>query len=235
VSEAIKLGEAVSGVKCLILAAGNGGRLAEVCDSKPLLQIAGLPLIERTVAPAQQAGISDFYVVTGYAAEGVESFLAELSRRRSVRITSIRSPDWQLGNGASLLSARRELDGPFVMMMADHIVDEAIVGQIVREPVDDGAVVLAVDYRVNGNRLVDPGDVTKVQQVLVEGAKTNADDEIVYTGRNRANKLVHFRTSANPTGLAADAGPEIGHLVDVQISKTTPWSLQGEAYSPIPA
>ena len=93
-SEPIKLGEAVFGVKCLILAAGNGGRMAQVCDSKPLLQIAGLPLIERTIATAQQAGISDFYVVTGYAAEGVESFLAELSRRRSVRITCIRSPDW---------------------------------------------------------------------------------------------------------------------------------------------
>jgi len=153
----------VSEVKCLILAAGNGGRLAQICDSKPLLQVAGLPLIERTIATAQQAGISEFYVVTGYSAEGVESFLAELSLRRSVKITSIRNADWQLGNGASLLSARRELDGPFVMMMADHIVDETIVKQIVLEPVDDGAVVLAVDFRVNGNRLVDPGDVTKVQ------------------------------------------------------------------------
>jgi len=152
----------VSEVKCLILAAGDGGRMAEVCDSKPLLQVAGLPLIERTIATAQQAGVSEFYVVTGYAAEGVESFLADLSRRRSIRITTIRNPDWHLGNGGSLLSARRELDSPFVMMMADHIVDDAIIRQIMREPIDDGTVVLAVDYRINGNRLVDPEDVTKV-------------------------------------------------------------------------
>ncbi|MFQ5473864.1 MAG: radical SAM protein, partial [Dehalococcoidia bacterium] len=73
-----------------------------------------------------------------------------------------------------------------------------------------------------------------VQQVLVEGARPNADGETVYTGRNRANKLVHFRADGDLSGRAAEgAGPEIGQLVDVHISKTTPWSLQGEAYSPI--
>ena len=74
-----------------------------------------------------------------------------------------------------------------------------------------------------------------VQQVLVEGAKTNKDGETIHTGRNRANKLVHFRANAAASERADGVGPEIGQLVDVQISKTTPWSLQGEERSPVTA
>jgi len=74
-----------------------------------------------------------------------------------------------------------------------------------------------------------------VQQVLVEGAKTNKDGETIHTGRNRANKLVHFRANAATSERAEGVGPEIGQLVDVQISKTTPWSLQGEERAPVTA
>ncbi len=52
------------------------------------------------------------------------------------------------------------------------------------------------------------------QEVLVEGEK-----DATFTGRSRTNKLVHF---------TADAAPAIGDLVDVLVTKTTPWSLQGE-------
>ena len=56
------------------------------------------------------------------------------------------------------------------------------------------------------------------QEVLVEGEK-----DTTFTGRNRANKLVHFGAEG------PDApGPAIGELVDVRITKTTPWSLRGE-------
>ncbi len=115
------------GVKCLILAAGDGGRMAQICDSKPLVPVAGLPLIERSIATAQQAGITEFYVVTGYEAERVETFLEDLSRRRCVRITPIRNEQWKLGNGSSLLKARERIREPFVLLMGDHVFDEIIL------------------------------------------------------------------------------------------------------------
>ncbi len=149
-------------MKCLILAAGDGGRLGEICDSKPLAAVAGLPLIERSIATAQQAGITEFYVVTGYAAERVEAFLADLSRRRSVRITPIRNPQWSQGNGTSLLKGREQIREPFVLLMADHVFDEAILKQLVREPLLEGEVILAADCDVETNRLVDLNDVTRV-------------------------------------------------------------------------
>ena len=132
-------------MQCLILAAGEGDRMGRLCDSKPLLHVAGLPLIERSIATMQQAGISEFYVVTGHAADKVESFLRELSQRRSVRITSIRNPNWRLGNGSSLVSARESLNGPFVLTMADHLFDEAIVKLLkLFDSVDDELNLIAL-------------------------------------------------------------------------------------------
>ena len=60
-----------------------------------------------------------------------------------------------------------------------------------------------------------------VQEALVEGSKPGDDGADVYTGRNRANKLVHFR---------AEHPPGIGEIVTVRVTKTTPWSLQGEMH-----
>ncbi len=59
-----------------------------------------------------------------------------------------------------------------------------------------------------------------VQAVLVEGAKEGPDSETVFTGRNRGNKLVHFRAKE-------ECPPAIGDLVPVRITRTTAWSLQG--------
>ena len=149
-------------MKCLILAAGDGGRLAQVCDSKPLVRIAGLSLIERTIATAQQAGVTDFYVVTGYAADRVEAFLSEVGRHRRVNITPIRNLQWKLGNGISLLAARERLNEPFLLLMADHVLDQAVLDRLLSEPLEDGEVILAADFGVDGNHLVDLDDVTKV-------------------------------------------------------------------------
>ena len=149
-------------MKCLILAAGDGARIAQICDCKPLVPVAGLPLIERSIATAQQAGITEFYVVTGYEAERIEAFLSDLSRRRRVRITPIRNPHWNLGNGGSLLKGRERLREPFVLLMGDHVFDEIILRQLVREPLQEGEVILAADFGVDENQLVDLNDVTKV-------------------------------------------------------------------------
>jgi choline kinase/phosphoglycolate phosphatase-like HAD superfamily hydrolase/phosphatidylglycerophosphate synthase len=147
--------------QCLILAAGTGQRMHSF---KPLVPVGGLPLIERVIATAHAAGLAEFFVVTGYQAARLEAFLADLSRRRGLRITCIRNANWQTENGASLLVGQPLLAGaPFVLLMGDHVVDEAIIQAVLREPMQDCDVVLAVDCRTAANRLVDPDDVTRVR------------------------------------------------------------------------
>ncbi len=75
-------------MKCLILAAGKGSRLAARGDSKPLVSFLGLSLIERTILTAQSCGLTEFYVVTGYNGHKVRGFLDKFSQEKNLNITN---------------------------------------------------------------------------------------------------------------------------------------------------
>jgi 1L-myo-inositol 1-phosphate cytidylyltransferase / CDP-L-myo-inositol myo-inositolphosphotransferase len=147
---------------CVILAAGRGSRLAGGVGVKPLLPVLGLPLLERTIVTASEAGLSEFFVVTGCQAARVESFLSGLRLRRNLEITAIRNEAWEAGNASSLLAARHVLDEDFVLLVADHVFDPAILRRLLGQRLEEGEIVLAVDFRVDDNALVDVEDATKV-------------------------------------------------------------------------
>ena len=147
----------------LILAAGRGSRIVATTKCKPLLSIMGLPLLERTIATAQQAGVTEFCVVTGYDAEKIEDFLLEVSDRRRVPIRVIRNHEWQEGNGSSLLKARDVIDGEFVLLMADHIVDQGVVERVIERGLQGDTVVLAADSRIGPSPWVDSLEATRLR------------------------------------------------------------------------
>ena len=153
----------ISTTKCLIIAAGLGSRLAARGDSKPLAALLGLPLIERAILTARKAGLDDFYVVTGHKGEEVRDFLDSLSTRRDLRISYIENKEWQsAGNGLSVLKAKRHLNEPFVLMMADHVFDEQILNGLLQTSLKEDEICLAVDENLE-NPLVDRDDVTRVR------------------------------------------------------------------------
>ncbi|MBW1691262.1 MAG: NTP transferase domain-containing protein [Deltaproteobacteria bacterium] len=165
-------------MKCLIIAAGRGSRLSSKGDSKPLVPLLGLSLIERVILTAQKSGLTDFYVVTGYNGEKVRHYLNRFSQRRNIHITHITNNEWEKENGISVLKAKRLLHENFILLMTDHIFDESILVKLKHERVADGEVMLPVDYNLKTNELVDGNDVTKV---LVE------DKRILDIGKNIKN------------------------------------------------
>ena len=74
-------------MKCLIIAAGRGSRLSPRGDSKPLIPLLGLPLIERAILTAKDAGLTDFSVVTGH--NGDKQCVAEASEEACKQLTRI--------------------------------------------------------------------------------------------------------------------------------------------------
>jgi len=149
-------------MKCLIIAAGKGSRLWRRGDSKPLISILGVPLIERVIRSAMQAEIDDFYVVSGYQGERVRHFLARLARRCRVEITHIINHAWEQDNGLSVLKARAHLDGPFLLLMGDHLFDPAILRDLASKPLPGGEITLAVDSDTT-NSVINMDDVTRVK------------------------------------------------------------------------
>ena len=149
-------------MKCLIIAAGKGIRLRQKGDSKPLIPILGLPLIERVIRTAMEAGADDFFVVTGYQEELIRSFLVSLTHRLGCSITPIFNEDWEKENGLSVLKAREYLQKPFLLLMADHLFDPSIARELMALALSNGEIALGVDGDTR-NSSVDMEDVTRVK------------------------------------------------------------------------
>jgi len=165
-------------MKCLIIAAGRGSRLSSRGDSKPLVPLLGLSLIERVVLTAQKSGLTDFHVVTGYNGDKVRHYLDRFSQRRNIHITHITNNEWEKENGISVLKAKGLLHENFILLMTDHIFDKSILVNLRHERVADGEVMLAVEDNLKTDELVDGNDSTKV---LVK------DNRILDIGKNIKN------------------------------------------------
>lgn len=175
-------------MKALILAAGYGSRLRALGPSKPLVPVAGTPLIEHVLAGAAAAGIAEFVVVTGHRADQVEAFLDGAATRLGLGIETVRVDDCSRPNGFSVAAGAARIGGEFLLFMADHLFDPAIVRRLLAADATDG-VRLVVDRNI-ASPLTDLDDATKVavdrDGAILRIGKTLADYNAIDTGLFRA-------------------------------------------------
>ena len=92
-----------TGPLTVILAAGEGSRLAREGDGmpKPALSLLGLSLAERTIVSCMGAEIRRFLVVLGHSADKVEAHYGGIAARRLCDVEFVTAQDWKLGNGGN--------------------------------------------------------------------------------------------------------------------------------------
>ena len=122
----------------VILAAGMAKRLRPLTDKKPkcLLEVGGMTLLERTVKAMQQAGNTEFVVVTGYKAEMIRAFLkAYTEQETGIHFTFLHNADYEHNNNIySLWMAGEVVKGKeFLLMDSDILCDPAAVVRIAQE------------------------------------------------------------------------------------------------------
>ena len=149
--------------QCLILAAGNGSRIASVAAGvpKPLVPLCGVPLLEHVMMSAREAGIERFVIVAGYRADLIRRWLRERSMS-GISVTLIENREYHKANGISALAARAELNQPFLLLMSDHIFEPRTAKALLAQPLADDEVILAVDSKIDC--VFDLDDATKVQR-----------------------------------------------------------------------
>ena len=150
-------------MNCLIIAAGMGVRIRPLGESKPLVTVNGIPLIERVMHLAREGGVDRFVIVTGFNGARVRAFLDDFSRRTDTPITHVENENWDQPNGISVLKARPHLQQPFLLLMSDHLFDPTIIPDLTASPPAEGETILAVDHRID-NTLIDLDDVTRVEE-----------------------------------------------------------------------
>ena len=132
-------------MQVVILAAGDGGRLQPLTADRPkaLLDVAGMPLIDRVLAAFTANGLQEFIIVVGYHGDQIET---HLSGRTDVNFRFVRNPDFRAGNARSLGCALPFLtDKPVLMAMGDHLVTAEMVREALKAPA--GANYLVIDSR----------------------------------------------------------------------------------------
>lgn len=159
----------------LIIAAGRGSRFGKTTHAmpKPLIPVANVPIILRTILTARRAGITHFTVVTGYQAKMLDQFL-DRQMFSGLEVQSLYNSNWQRPNGLSVLRAKGHLPEPFFLLMSDHLFEEQILHALFRTPLSPGHCRLAVDF--HPQNVLDLNDATKVQ--VADGHVENIGKEI---------------------------------------------------------
>ena len=122
-------------MQTVVLAAGEGTRMRPLTEDrpKPMLPVAGRPLVEHTVAAAVEAGASRVVLVVGYEADAVRAHFDDDYRGVPVEY-AVQSE--QRGTAHAVRAARDELeDAPFVVLNGDALYDVPSLGELYeREP-----------------------------------------------------------------------------------------------------
>ena len=109
-------------MKAVILAAGKGTRMGALTSDipKPMIQVAGKPVIEHIIRRILDSGIREFVVVTRYLGNKIEEYLRDGSKL-GASIEYVEQSD-KYGTGAALLEAREQVaNEPVLMTFADII------------------------------------------------------------------------------------------------------------------
>lgn len=147
-------------MKGVILAAGDGTRLAPLTNHrpKPLVPVLGRPLIEYTIHSFGQVGIRELVIVVSYRGEMIAKEIGDGSRY-GLKVSYASNPCYKGGNGTSIYAAQPFLtDDAFVLAMADHMIASPLLrGLLDRREIDD---TLCVDRAAKAPPQVK--DATKV-------------------------------------------------------------------------
>jgi UDP-N-acetylglucosamine diphosphorylase / glucose-1-phosphate thymidylyltransferase / UDP-N-acetylgalactosamine diphosphorylase / glucosamine-1-phosphate N-acetyltransferase / galactosamine-1-phosphate N-acetyltransferase len=148
-------GVAAEITKAVLLAAGRGKRLGAVTADtpKPMLDIAGAPLISHIVDVLAGAGLARFVIVTGYRSEQIEAWAKIYERENpGIGVVTVRQPELN-GTGGAMLAAKGQVAGEarFVFGWGDILMDRANYPRFVERARND-----EYDLLLAMNRIKDP-------------------------------------------------------------------------------
>ncbi len=134
-------------MKAVILAAGKGKRLMPITSSrpKPMIPLAGMPLLAHTILGLKDAGIDEILLIVGYKEETFKNYFSDGLDKFNVKIQYVTQEE-QLGTGHAVSDAKVFVKNePFMLMYGDLITDSRVFKEIkekFNESKPDGIITL---------------------------------------------------------------------------------------------
>ena len=111
-----------------------------VSEPKVMIPVANRPILEYVVEALVQNDVHDIVMVVGYRKERIMSHFED-GKKFGARIEYV-VQDKQLGNGHALYCAKDRVEGEFLVLAGDNIVDARAVGDLLRSPTCPSALVV---------------------------------------------------------------------------------------------
>jgi dTDP-glucose pyrophosphorylase len=196
----------------VILAGGRGTRLAPMTETipKPMLPVAGRPILERLILHLMSQGIRNFYVSINYLGHMVEEHFGDGSSL-GCRIEYLRE-SFPLGTGGCLALIEQPLNDPLIVVNGD-LLTQCDVGQLLDFHTDGGYVATlgvrphAVDVPYGvveacDGRLVRLTEKPSYQMLINAGVYVISPDTIKLVPRGEEHPITDLFASCLERGLA---------------------------------
>lgn len=134
-------------VPAVVLAAGEGRRLAPLTNTrpKPMVPVANRPILEHVLEALIAADVSEVVFVVGYQQERIRNHFAD-GDDWGVDISYVQQSP-QLGTGHAIEQAESAVDGPFLVLNGDRIVDPLIIEDVRATLVEQSPVISMTSVR----------------------------------------------------------------------------------------
>ncbi len=202
------------------MAAGEGRRLEPLTNRrpKPMIPVGNQPVLEYVVEAVADAGIDDIVLVVGYKRDRIQTYFGD-GNDWGVDV-SYAVQEKQLGTGHAVLQAEPHVDGAFVVLNGDRIIEPGVVEQVIDAPREAGDAVMAV---TRSKRPGDYGVVTtdgdRATDIAEKPGPHGSASEIINAG------VYGFDDSVFAAIRACDVGPDgelaITSALDRLISRAT--------------
>src|SRR5437868_7160562 len=119
-------------MKAIIVAGGRGKRLRPLTDNipKPMIQIAGKPIIEHTINLFKKNGITDFIISLCYLPHKITEYFGD-GKNFGVHIDYMyEKENFPLGTAGNIAAAKNVISGTFIVTYSDIIRDLNITDMI---------------------------------------------------------------------------------------------------------
>lgn len=139
-------------MQAIILAAGMGRRLGELTknNTKCMVSVNGIPLIDRMLAQLSSLNLSRVMIVIGYKGENLRKYIG--NEYKGLKIEYIVNPVYDKTNNIySLALAKKELqEDDTLLIESDLIFDDAMFPMIVNSPYSNLALVAKYESWMDG-------------------------------------------------------------------------------------
>ena len=121
-------------MKAVIIAAGKGKRLMPITSSrpKPMIPLAGKPLLEHTILGLKAAGITEILLIVGYKNEIIKDYFGDGKDNFDLKIDYITQEE-QLGTAHAFGLAKKFVDDKSLLMYGDLLVEPKVYQEIVQK------------------------------------------------------------------------------------------------------